>query len=528
MNMDDASTKPGGAVRSLFRRMSELPASAETAVWICLAAVASGMRLYLCHLLPVALWSSDAGSYGYSAFRWVHTGIWETDPRRGPVYSMLIALCGKLWGNIESLMILQHAMGVVAILLSIFVLRLLHGRRALIPLAACGYAYAVYGLPLYMEHLVRNETLLFFCATLSLATWLFAIRWRQPHWLWITGAAAGVLTATKNVWLPFPLLFAAATFWYFRKEMRFAVTQVVICAVAFAVPYMGAHILKHRTLGIDHSDEPQDGVLWYGRVAQFTYLDGGIDPEIKARIRPEVEAYQREVFRTNPPKLDNNEILKKTVVPMLKSILRREGETGDDLNRLCRALAIEAIRTHPWQYAKQVWRDIKSLNSTGGQRYAAPDDKEAEGQRELLLELVKPDPLIHAPESLAKLDKIIGNSSGAAPEKKGRKNETTGRFSGTYRRLLLSAWLFDAAPALFTSLLLPLVFFLSPAPTRAWWLGSAGLWYFTVVLLATVGRPLDRYLIPVLPVMFFTLSTAVALAWNAAAGATAAPENSKD
>jgi hypothetical protein len=500
-----------------------LPAWAEPAVWVFVVVVTVGMRLYLVHLLPVGLWSKDAGSYAYSAFRWIHTGVWETDPRRGPVYSMLIALCGKLWGSIESLMLLQHAMGIAAILLSVYALRLLHGRRALIPLAACGYAYGMYGLPLYMEHLVRNETLLFFCGSVSLVTWLFAIQWRQPHWLWITGFAAAVLSATKNVWLPFPLLFAAATLWYYRKEMRLAVTQVLIFVIAFGLPYMGAKVFKHRTLGVDRSDEPQEGVLLYGRTAQFTYLDGGIEPAIKTQIRSEVEAYQHKVFGdgSRPPKLDNNEILKKTVVPTLNSILRREGKTGDDLNKLCENLAIEGIRHHPLQYGMQMWRDMVHLNFTGGVRYVAPDNSEAASQRDLLLELNTPDPIIHEPESVAKLNAIVGQPPDAANgAKKSKKHAGKGRFD-TYRDLLLSAWLFDFVPVLLTTLLIPVVFFLSQPPLRAWWLGGAGLWYFTMVLLVTVGRPLDRYLMPALPVMFFTLSSALILAWNAVAGAPA-------
>jgi hypothetical protein len=516
---------PVKTVRNVFRRLSDLPPWAEILAWAIVVAATVGIRLYLIHLLPIGLWSKDAGSYAYSAFRWIHTGVWETDPRRGPIYSMLIALCGKLWGSIDSLMILQHIMGATAILLSVFALRLLHGRRALIPLAACGYAYGVYGLPLYMEHLVRNETILFFCGSVSLVTWLFAIRWRQPHWLWITGLAAAILTATKNVWLPFPILFAVATLWYFRREMRLAVTQILIFAIAFGLPYMGAKVFKHRTLGVDRSDEPQDGVLLYGRVAQFTKLDGGIEPELKAHIRSEVEAYQHEVFGdgTKPPHLNNNEILKKTVVPTLTSILRHQGKTGDDLNILCRRLAIEAIRTHPLQYGEQVWRDIVKMNINSGVRYAAPDNSEPESQRSLLLELDNPDPIIHVPESVAKLDQIVGKPADTddSSKKKVKRHAAKGIFD-TYRALLLSAWMFDLTPVLLTSLLLPLVFFLSPLPTRAWWLGAAGLWYFTVVLLSTVGRPLDRYLIPALPVMFFTISSAIIFAWNAIASPPAA------
>ncbi len=92
---------PLGRIRALFRRLSDLPVWAEVAIWAFIVAVTVGMRLYLIHLLPVGLWSKDAGSYAYSAFRWIHTGIWETDPRRGPVYSMLIAFCGKVWGSVS-------------------------------------------------------------------------------------------------------------------------------------------------------------------------------------------------------------------------------------------------------------------------------------------------------------------------------------------------------------------------------------------------------------------------------------------
>lgn len=499
---------------STSRRVSPSLPWVEILVWLFILAAAIAMRLWLQHLLPVPLWSKDAGSYSYAAFRWLRTGVWETDARRGAVYSLLIAACGKLWGNFGSLILIQHAMGVTAILLSLLALRLLHGRTATVVFAACGYAYAVYGLPIFLEHMVRNETILFFCATLSLVSWLLALRSSQPHWLWITGAAAGILTATKNVWLPFPLLFAAATFWQFRTRPRAALVHVVIFAVAFAVPYFGAKIFKHRTLGPDRSDEPQEGVLLYGRTAQFTRLDGGIFPDIKAQIAPEVIAYQKEVFGngTRPPRLNNNEILKKTVVPHLTEILRTQGKNGEDLNRLCLALAKEAIRAHPFQYGKQVLRDMAHLHLLTGAQYSAPDDAEAASQRALLMELDNPDPMIHAQESIATLTQLLGPD----PARKFHHRDPHGRFAA-FNNIELSAWLFDFSPVLLTSLLLPLVFWFGSPALRPWWFGAAGIWYFTMVLLSTVGRPLDRYLMPALPVMFFTLSSALMMAWNTAA-----------
>ena len=506
-------------VRGVARRWSELPAGAEAGVWVLIFVAAAGMRVYLTHLLPVGLWSKDAGSYAFSAFRWIRTGVWQTDPRRGAVYSIMIAACGKLWGSVDSIMVAQHVMGVAAVMLSALVMRLMHGRRALVPLGLCGYAYAVYGLPIYLEHMVRNETLLFFCGSVALATWYFAIRWRQWNWLWITGFAVGVLTATKNVWLPFPLIFAVGALWYYRKEMRVAVAQVLIFAVAFGAPYVGAKVFKHRTLGVDRSDEPQEGVLLYGRTAQFTKLDGGIEPEIKKAIAPQVLAYEKEVFGDgkHAPRLHNNEILKKTVVPHLTVILRSEGKTGVDLNKLCMRLAIEAIKAHPVEYVEQMGRDMARETLTLVQRYSLPDDSEAGSQLKLLKELkavTTPDPIIHIDAAIAKLDEITGKLPNE-PTMSARRHK--GRF-GIYHGFLMSAWLFDLMPVLLTALLLPVVIFLSAGTTRFWWLGGAAVWYFTMVLLVTVGRPLDRYIEPALPIMFYTLSTAVMMGWNALAG----------
>ncbi|HEX8280357.1 MAG TPA: hypothetical protein VF551_03185, partial [Chthoniobacterales bacterium] len=50
--------------------------------------------------------------------------------------------------------------------------------------------------------------------------------------------------------------------------------------------------------------------------------------------------------------------------------------------------------------------------------------------------------------------------------------------------------------------------------TRLWWLSIALIWLFSIVLLSTVGRPLVRYLIPVTPLIFWTLSSAFIAGWN--------------
>lgn len=76
------------------------------------------------------------------------------------------------------------------------------------------------------------------------------------------------------------------------------------------------------------------------------------------------------------------------------------------------------------------------------------------------------------------------------------------------------ARLFSRAPVLWTSLGVTALAFFRRGKMRWWWITAAVSWWFLIVLLCTVGRPLSHYLLPVIPIMFWTLGTIVALVWN--------------
>jgi hypothetical protein len=463
----------------------------EIGMWIFLVLVTFGVRAYLISLVPVAIWSDDAGSYSDSAFRWVHTGVWETDPRRGPVYSLLLALCGKLWGNVNSLMVIQHLLGGFAVLMGIAAVRLTTNRRAMFPLLLCGYAYAIYGVPLNLEHLVRNETLLFFFSAMTWLAWLLAIRRNSLACIAIAGLACGMVGLTKGFVLgPCAGIVIVASLLIFREPRARGILMAALFAVAFILPTVGAKTLRKFT---HHSRpaEPQDGILLYGRTAQFTWLDGGIEPEIKAQIRSEVEDYRK------LNKLDNNLILKRTVVPHLERILFAEGKNPTDVNRLCRRLALEAIEHHPGAYAKQVFGDLKNLLTNGGRRFKAPSVGDLLGGAKNIEKRKKNDPIIH-PKETAKTLATLGKEK---------------RLFKIYHQWLDSCWLFRFMPVLWTTLLLPWLCWRTAGLLRWWWLTAAGTWYFSLVLLCTIGRPLDRYLIPVVPIIFMTLATSLIVFW---------------
>ena len=464
---------------------------AEFCVWLALFAAVVAVRVYLVELVPFAIWSKDAGSYAESADHWLKTGQWITDGRRGPIYSLFIAGCAKAWGSVDGVMIAQHVLGGVAVLFGMLVLRLLWGRSALVPVALCSYAYAVYGLPVSLEHLVRNETLLFFFSSLALSCWYLAIHFRKGWWLLPAGCFGALTMLTKSVYGPFPVLVVGALIfagWKMRAPMF---GRIALFALGFALPYLGVRALDRMSVAHE-PPEPQSGILLYGRTAQFTHLDGGLEPELKAAIRAEVEDYRR------LPDLDNNVILKRTVVPHLRRILYARGQTPADLNRLCRQLAIEGVLHHPAAYLFQMLDDCRRLHLSTCAKVKAPAYDNLESLEELLPQLDPQTTLVDPQATLTKLRAV--------------KDRNLFR---KYHQWLHSAWLFRVAPVLLTTLLLPWLIRRARGEPRLWWIGCAGLWYFTIVLLCTVGRPLERYVIPVAPVMFWTLGSAVCIGWQA-------------
>lgn len=91
---------------------------------------------------------------------------------------------------------------------------------------------------------------------------------------------------------------------------------------------------------------------------------------------------------------------------------------------------------------------------------------------------------------------------------------STGDPFRTFHRCLKRAWLFQRYPVLFTTLAMVLMLIFTRGKTRFFFLGAAAVWFSNMVLLSTVGRPLERYLMPLVPLMFWAMSGVVLLVWT--------------
>jgi hypothetical protein len=470
------------------------PLALEVALWLLLAGVIVAMRVYLWQLVPAYMWTRDAGSYAGAAFHWLDTGTMIFDGRRGPVYTLLIAAALKLFGTVNGVVWLQHALGGLAIFAVVLTARIWWGRISVLPLFVCGVFLAAYGLPLHLGHLIRNESTLFILSAATLCSWWLALKWNSKGWLFAAAVSVAVLTMTKNVFAPFPLVLAGGALFFEGHALREKIVRVALIAVGFVLPF-GAVKVHNALAQHVNPPEPQAGILFYGRTAQWTKLDGGIEPELKAKIRAEVEEYR------SRDKLDNNIVIKRTIVPHLARELGAQGKSAVDLDRLCRRFALEAVANQPAAFWRQVRGDIYKLNIHEGvsNEFPNPDDiRDAIRDVEHRDEFQKPHLTMAIDANVAALE------SHADPDS-----------FRLFHRLESRAILFQYYPVLLTTVGLLVLILCTRGREREFFLGCAAVWYFNQVLLSTVGRPIDRYFMPLIPIMFWTMSGVIVVLWRA-------------
>jgi len=480
---------PLSAIATFLR---EPPFALEVVLWLLLAGFIAGMRIYAWQLMPAYFWTRDAGSYSGAAFQWLDTGVMIFDGRRGPTYTLLIAAAIKWCGSFNGVVWLQHTLGGLAELGIVLAARVWWGRLSVLPLFVCGVCLAAYGLPLHLGHLIRNETILFIFSALAFCAWWVALKWNSPTWLFVAALGAGLVTMTKNVFVPFPFILIGGVLFLEGHALKAKLARVALIIAGFLLPF--AALKAHNALSRHvNPPEPQAGILFYGRTAQWTKLDGGIEPELKAKIRTEVEDYRAR------PKLDNNIVIKRTIVPHLWNLLARQGKTPVDLDRLCRRLAIEAVENQPAAFWHQMRGDLAKLQTRGVEDDFPTADQAAEAIGELQghEDAQTIHPTMEADRTIATLQ--------------AHQDDTAFQL---FHRLLARSILFQLYPVLETTIGLALLLVCTRGREREFFLGCAAVWYFNMILLSTVGRPIERYLMPLIPIMFWTLSGVILLVWR--------------
>lgn len=467
------------------RWVSAPPLWVEVGTWIIVIGAAVVPRLWIASLLPTYVWSEDSNSYVESALRWLDGGGWVTSSKRGPLYSVFVALVLKLGGTFWTVVVVQHVLGVLTVVFACAVARRCAGPASWLPLLLCGTGYAMHGLPVYLEHLIRSETLLATMCALWLGTWALGLRLGSRCWMASAGLFAGLLQLGKGMFPLVPLVSIASVFWpSFPRAKRLAAAGLF--CLTFALTW--AMDRAQRALDSDESGgNSQMGKLLYARVAQWTVLDGGIEPELKEALRPSVAAY------LDKGQLDNNWVLKKGPAVVVRAHVASRGGDEAEFGRLCRRLAMEAIMAQPGAFLRQVANDAVTLHRKTGRSFewlrprsllAVADDIETY--------LKEQSEFAHLLGKIADADRVGATIRASASED---------HFEA-FHRWVYRSWLFrEHSPVMLATLCLLALPFVSRGWVRPFAAGLSLVWFFSIAILCTVGRPLDRYIVPLEPMM---------------------------
>lgn len=458
--------------------------------WILAEAIHT--RTMLNDLVPTAIWSSDAMSYVGPAAKLAYKGLLRIESKRGPVYSLLIAAFLKGGGGFHGVILAQHALGVLGIAACCAIAWIWFRRAAWPAVLLGGMSLATYNQTAFYEHMVRNETVLAAAATGVLALWIVGVL-RPARWPWaLCGASTGLAHLVKGVFSFFPLVAIATA--AAALPRRRSVPAIAWFTAGLALVLAAGAILRAAE-NPPEPRAPQFGILLFGRTAQWTVLDQGIEPALKSAIRQDILDYRM------LPETDNNLILNDTAVPKLRKLLPSPAE----VERVCGRLAFEAILAHPREFLAQIARDWSTLHTRTG--FACKVPKRGE--------------LVNAAEAVESKNHQLGPRLDAAGMGRRLREAADSDFRPFYKRTLNSP-LFEwglpfgknRSPVLTTSLLLPVLIFLSRRRNRILYAGLGAVWFVSLLVLCTVGRPMDRYLLPLTPVMFWVMTGALATAWR--------------
>ena len=207
-------------------------------------------------------------------------------------------------------------------------------------------------------------------------------------------------------------------------------------------------IQKH-TLPAAHALEPQEGILLYGRTAQFTYAGWRHRARAQGPDPPRGRGLPARGLRRwhQAPRLHNNEILKHTRRPASSPASRQAGQGRHRLERpLPRPGRWRPSAPTPFSTASRSGRDLLHLHLTSGMHFKSPDDSDIDSLRDLLQGLDHPDPIVQSrapwPPWIASRTRIA-----SMPTTAGSKRLAVRSRPGAPHHPSLAARLFPVAPA---------------------------------------------------------------------------------
>ena len=331
-------------------------------IWRSSTRLIAGNRLFAAALVP-ALALRAAAELGYrwqswfnDSFSYVRAAVTltpnTTRPSGYPLYLWLLSPAHSYLLVTAS----QHLMGLLVAVMIYALARYRFGAPAWVAvLATLPVLYD--GFEIQLEHLIMADTLFLFLAMAAVTVALW-----PPRPSWRACLAAGLLLGASSVVRPtgLPLLAVFAVWLLVRlaPDWRRALTGVVACSLACAVPVLGYQAWYSSAHG-EFAMTDSTGVFLYSRVMTFAdcsrmSLPTDLLPlctSVPPAERPIAQAY---IWTPASP-------LNRYAEPMFSPAVDKRAER----------FAVAAIEAQPLDYARAVWDD--TVRSFGWNRSVFPN-----------------------------------------------------------------------------------------------------------------------------------------------------------
>lgn len=304
--------------------------------------VAIVVRARLLAAGPPAFVTPDSDDYLWPGYALAAGLGFEPELRRTPLYPIFIGAVLAAGGNLATLVVVQHGLGVATAALTFALGRAAFGAvagRAAGLLA--GLMVALSGPLLIYEHYLMSEALFTLTLTLALLVLVIALRRPSSPWLLAAGGAVGLAALTRPLGqavmplaLGLPLLLALPAW---RTGLRRAGLVAVGLAVVLA-PWTIRNLALHGTTGAD-------GALGQALIGRTVRHDRGYRYDDPARPDPDpTRAAARRIIQQEA---DGGEPSGGTITARVRDEI---GLSQAQTSALLRELALAEIAERPGHY----------------------------------------------------------------------------------------------------------------------------------------------------------------------------------
>ncbi len=320
---------------------------------IVVLAVAAWIRLEFARIGVPALVTTDSDDYLWPGYALAHGLGFDLELRRTPLYPLFVALVLKVGGNLATLTVAQHVLGIITAGLTFGLGRVTFG-----PLAGllAGLAIAVSGPMLIYEHYVMSEALFTLFLTLALLTLTLALRRGTRLLLLTAGATVALAVLTRPIGQALIPIAVGSAFLLALPRWRVGASRALLVAAGLLLvlsPWLARNWLAHGTAG-------SESALGEALIARTIRHDRGFVYDDPARPDPDpVRAAARRIIQEEA----NGEASGGTISAHIRDEL---GLTQARTNALLRDLAIDVIRQRPAHYAAttgdMAWQLFRGVN----------------------------------------------------------------------------------------------------------------------------------------------------------------------